>query len=274
MKKISCALLWFSIPVFIALLPAVPAWCQTNPIEEMFQSISALELQVKIVMKDDTFINNDFYDEYTGEHREHSEERDKLDVTIEGTFKFKAYPIEIPDLPPEYIAYCSLPTSNCPPIETIYPRGPLLVPDWLNTPTPSINGSGQGDSSNWSIRRQCKVDEPNVCQDFKQEGTANWQYRTEDSAYAIGRPIENGQSGMVRDLLVRQLSAGAPVSYTFDLRPVGINDYIKGSGTGTTTTRGFETNETTSYPIEHGAGFAAPGPSLSINTGTARSPGT
>ena len=256
MKKTLYALLCFSLSILILQLPMDQAWCQTNLYDEMFKSFTALELQVKIVMKDDASSSSETHDPYTGELRGRSESQDKLNVTIEGTFRFKPY--EVPLTPPPGwpsgvpyppVGYCP-PGFTCPPTTPTYPRGPLLIPDEANTPTPTISGNGDGNSSGWWLQEDCRDDEPSVCQDFKQEGTSSWQYRTVDSVYAKGRPIEGEQDGMVRDLLVRQLSADAPVSYTFDLWPVGIGDYVKASGSGTTTIRNYEVNETNPYTIE------------------------
>lgn len=223
MKRLSLAVMWGVISVSLNLFMAGNV-CSAD----YSLNINDLELQVKVVTSDRSSSNR-------VEERERNQLEDQLDLTVGGTYKYKKY--ELPPIPP-------IPgIPDLPPVPT-YPRGALLIED---SKALNISGNGRGNSSHWALREDCR-DGTFECQDFVQEGTAAWNYDTVDPLYL---------ADMVTELEIKQESENAPVRYKFRLRVLSVGDYVKASGSGTTTTRGFEVNETTSFPIEsYGATFS------------------
>ncbi len=185
-------------------------------------NIDKADLWVRVVVAD-TY--NSSYDT----ERDHYEMQERLNLTVEGTYKYKQYELpaipQLPDIP------------GLPPLPS-YPRAALLIEDSREF---SIAGHGGGTSYHSWLWNECKPGTLSGCRDFEQKGHQSWHYETVDPVY-----LED----VVRDLKITQQSKDDPVKYKFRLRVVGVGDYIKGSGTGSTTSRGYDRNETSTVPIE------------------------
>ncbi len=224
MRKTTCAFVFGVIGILLHLSGTAGA-------SGVVLNIDEAELWVRIVVRD-TY--NSVYDS----EREHTDLQDRLNVTLEGTYKYKQYELpSVPGLP-------NIPGVPIPPM----PSWPKVAPLVEASRVFNINGNGGGSSYHWWLWYDCDDDTWSDCKDFLQEGHQNWHFNTVDPVY--------DDKEVVTDLKITQQSEDDPVKYKFRLRLVAVGDYVKTSGTASTTTRNYTVNDTSTVPIDQPASFS------------------
>lgn len=194
-------------------------------------NIRDAELWVRIAV-------SDTYHSSWGDEREQTDLEDRLNVAVEGTYKFKQYELpSVPQIP-------NIPGVPIPPM----PAWPKVAPLIESSRVFSIDGNGGGGSYHWWLWFECDPDTWTDCKDFKQEGHQAWSYQTIDPVY--------DDREVVKDLKITQQSEKDPVKYKFRLKLVSVGDYVKASGTASSTTRNHRVNSTSTVPIDQPASFS------------------
>lgn len=218
MKKTTCALFWFLTYIFINLLLAGSAWSQSS--SDVFLNIKEAELWTKVVVTENY---DSSYDSGSG-MQEHDEQHDRLDLTVEGTYKFKKYELPVnPGMP------------------DIYPKMALLVEDTKNL---NISASGGGNRYSRRMQGSCNPDNYADCKSFLIEDINKWNYETANPVY---------DEEFLSALEITQESENAPLQYKFQISgpfDEHFTDYIVSSGTYTNIYRQWTGTTTETTPIQ------------------------
>ncbi|MCE5263887.1 MAG: dockerin type I domain-containing protein [Deltaproteobacteria bacterium] len=215
MKRTTRILVWLFIGIFINLLLAGSAWCQSS--SDVFLNIKEAELWIKVVVTEN-------YDSAYDSDSEHDEQHDRLDLTVEGTYKFKKYELPVnPGMP------------------DIYPKMALLVED---TKKLNISGSGGGNRYSRRLQGSCEPVYEYPCKSFLIEDINKWNYETANPVYD-----EHFLSG----LEIKQESENAPLQFNFQINgpfDEHFTEYIVSSGTYTNIYRQWTGTTTETTPIQ------------------------